>query len=150
MTLRRALIVVSTIFLSACGQDDRSEPTAFTITQDRIDAPLTAIAGSVARGEIIFVERERGHCVLCHKVNALSAPFQGNVGPDLSAVGARLNAAQIRLRIVDASQINADTVMPPYYRTTGLTQVPHDLQDQPVLKAEEIEDLVAYLVSLKG
>ncbi len=111
--------------------------------------PLAQVAGSPQQGERIFVEREAGHCVLCHQVQGLDAPFQGNLGPDLTGVGSRLSAAQIRLRVVDASRLNPDTIMPPYYRSAGLEQVATDYRGQTVLSAEQIEHLVAWLATLE-
>ncbi len=147
----RALSIVGAILLlSACEQAADTKLVSFNITNDAIALSLTGSPGSASSGDLIFTERERGHCVLCHKVASNDAPFQGNVGPDLSAIGARLTAGQIRLRIVDASLVNPDTVMPPYYRTSGLNQVATEHAGAPVLKAEEIEDLIAYLIGLKG
>ncbi len=111
--------------------------------------PLTTEPGRVDAGLDVFVDRRSGHCVLCHRVAALDVPFQGDLGPDLSDVGRRLTSAQIRFRIVDASALNPETIMPPYYRTDGLVQVPRDLQNRTVLTREEIEHLVAYLASLE-
>lgn len=111
--------------------------------------PLVDIAASPLQGERIFVEREAGHCVLCHQVDGLDAPFQGNLGPALTGIGSRLSPAQIRLRIADASQLNPDTIMPPYYRSEGLEQVASGYRGQTVLSAEQIEHLVAWLASLE-
>lgn len=116
---------------------------------DGIPKPLTLAGGSAETGRQLFVARDGGHCILCHQVNSLKAPFQGNVGPDLSAVGNRLTPSQLRLRIVDASTLNADTIMPPYYRTTGLRQVAEDYQGRTALSAVQIEHLVAYLSQLR-
>ncbi|MEE4192932.1 MAG: sulfur oxidation c-type cytochrome SoxX [Halieaceae bacterium] len=111
--------------------------------------PLVQLAASPAEGKRIFLQREAGHCVLCHQVAGLDAPFQGNLGPDLTGVGSRLTAAQIRLRIVDASRLNPDTIMPPYYRREGLEQVAEAYRGRTVLSAEQIEHLVAWLASLE-
>ena len=111
--------------------------------------PLVDIAASPAQGERIFVEREAGHCVLCHRVAGLDAPFQGNLGPALTGIGSRLSPAQIRLRIVDASRLNPDTIMPPYYRSEGLAQVAGEYRGQTVLSAGQIEHLVAWLATLE-
>ncbi len=111
--------------------------------------PLAEVAASAAEGERVFIEREAGHCVLCHQVAGLDAPFQGNLGPDLTGIGSRLSAAQIRLRIVDAARLNPDTIMPPYYRSEGLEQVAQAYRGQTVLSAEQIEHLVAWLASLE-
>jgi len=117
----------------------------YQVVGDAIEEPLVPINGSPELGKQIFVEREAGHCVLCHQVAGLAAPFQGNVGPDLSDVGQRLSPGQLRLRIVDASIINGDTIMPPYYRLQKLHRVADNYRDKTVLSAAQIEHLVAYL-----
>lgn len=116
---------------------------------DALPHPLADIKPSHEEGRRLFAEREAGHCVLCHQVSSLDVPFQGNLGPDLSNLGARLTPGQIRLRIVDASLLNPETVMPPYHRVSGLHQVGKAHQGRPVLEAAEIEQLVAWLASLK-
>lgn len=138
------------LLLAACGASDSALVPEAHIEGDSIPRPLVRGQADVMRGEAIFVGRDRGHCVLCHQVASLSASFQGSVGPDLSEVGAVLTPGQIRLRIVDASRLNPDTIMPPYYRIEGLTQVASGYEGKPALSGEEIEHLVAYLSDLKG
>ena len=116
---------------------------------DAMASPLAA-AGDPAIGRAIFSDRESGHCVLCHQVDGLEVPFQGNLGPALSDVGARFTAAQIRLRIVDNTKVNPGTVMPSYYRTSDLHQVGRAYQGESVLSAAEVEHLVAWLSQLTG
>lgn len=113
-------------------------------------ASLLAAAGDPAIGRAIFSDRESGHCVLCHQVDGVEVPFQGNLGPALSDVGARLTEAQIRLRIVDNTKVNPGTVMPSYFRTADLHQVGRAYQGETVLSAAEVEHLVAWLSQLTG
>ncbi|MEM8920546.1 MAG: sulfur oxidation c-type cytochrome SoxX [Pseudomonadota bacterium] len=101
------------------------------------------------RGRGVFVDREGGHCLLCHSVSGLDAPFQGDLAPDLAGVGARLSLGQIRLQIVDAALINPDTIMPSYYRTHGFHQVGNSYAGAPALSSQDVEDLAAFLASLK-
>jgi L-cysteine S-thiosulfotransferase len=118
---------------------------------DNVDAtsePLATEPGRVAAGRDVFVDRTSGHCVLCHRVSGLDASFQGDLGPDLSTIGARLSAPQIRYRIVDASRLNPASIMPPYYRTESLAQVAEAYRGKTVLTGQQIEHLVAYLSSL--
>ena len=115
------------------------------IIGDTIDGPLTERPASAEIGERIFVARESGHCVLCHRVEGLDAPFQGDIGPQLSDVGDRLSPGQLRLRIVDSSILNAQTIMPPYYRRENLHRVANAYEGETVLTAIQIEHLVAYL-----
>jgi sulfur-oxidizing protein SoxX len=144
----RGVLAALMVCLSACGQaGEAGFATGVVIENDAIPASLTREAGSIPDGAAEFVSREGGHCVLCHAIEGLDAEFQGNVGPDLTGIGARLTPGQIRLRIVDAQRIWPDTVMPSYYRTGGLRQVGQEFEGQPALTARQIEDLVAYLSS---
>jgi sulfur-oxidizing protein SoxX len=115
---------------------------------DEIPASLTGAKGDPARGRAIVANRQVGLCLLCHTGPFPEERFQGNLAPDLREA-ARLTEAEIRLRLVDPARVNPQTIMPAYYRTDGLTNVAPALRGKPVLTAEQIEDVVAYLVSLK-
>jgi L-cysteine S-thiosulfotransferase len=115
---------------------------------DSIPASLTGAKGDPARGRAIVANRQVGLCLLCHSGPFPEERFQGDLAPDLSSA-ARLTEGQIRLRIVDPRRVNPETIMPAYYRTEGLTRVVPSLRGKTILTAEQIEDVVAYLVSLK-
>ncbi len=122
---------------------------AYRIVGDAIPEPLTGTAGDAVRGRRIVLDRATGNCLICHKVPEPDEPFQGELGPDLAGVGARLNSGALRLRIVDQSRLNPATVMPPYHRVENLRRVASQYQGKPVLAAQDIEDVVAYLGHLK-
>ena len=107
------------------------------------------IAGDPDQGREVFLDRELGHCLLCHQVAQLDAPFQGNIGPELSGVGNRLTANAIRERIADPITMNPETVMPAYARTESLIDVAEQYRGKPILDARQLEDLVAFVASLK-
>ena len=113
---------------------------------DRLDDPFAA-SGDAIRGREVFLAREGGHCVLCHAVPG--EKLAGNVGPSLEGVGSRLTAAQIRLRVADMSRVNPNAVMPSFHRLQGLTRVAPQYQGKPVLTAQQVEDVVAWLGTLK-
>ena len=121
----------------------------YRLVGDAIPEPLAGATGDVARGRRIVLDRATGNCLICHKVPEPNEPFQGELGPDLAGVGARLDAGALRLRLVDQSRINPATVMPPYHRIEGLRRVAKQYQGQPVLDAQAIEDVVAYLATLR-
>jgi len=116
---------------------------------DAIPASLTGASGDAERGRSIVVNRQVGLCLLCHSGSFPQERFQGTLAPDLKGAGARATEGQLRLRIVDASRLKADTIMPPYYRVDGLQRVAPSFQGKPILTAEQIEDVVAYLVTLR-
>lgn len=116
---------------------------------DEIPASLTGSKGDPARGRAIVVDRHVGLCLLCHSGPFPEQRFMGDLAPDLSGVGVRLSAAQIRLRIVDPGKLNPATIMPAYYRTEGLQRVAPTHRGRTILSAQQIEDVVAFLVTLK-
>jgi len=117
--------------------------------QEPIPEPLTGAKGNAERGRGIVVNRQVGLCLLCHTGPFPEERFQGTLAPDLKGTGARWSEGQLRLRIVDASRLNPDTIMPPYYRIEGLIRVAPAFQGKTILTAEQIEDVVAYLATLR-
>ena len=109
-------------------------------------APLAA-AGDATRGRDVFTSRDGGHCVLCHAVPGVATA--GDIGPSLGGVGARLNVAQLRLRVADITRVKPDAAMPSFHRTEGLNRVAARHVGQPALSGQQVEDLVAYLGTLK-
>ena len=120
-----------------------------TIVGDAIPESLTGVPGDAARGRAIVVDRTRGLCLLCHSGPFPEERFQGNLAPDLAGVGGRLSSGQLRLRLVDGRALNPETIMPPYYSLTGLTRVGPAWQGRQILSAAEIEDVVAFLATLR-
>jgi len=116
---------------------------------DSIPASLTGAKGDPARGRAIVANRQVGLCLLCHSGPIPEERFQGNLAPDLTAVGARLSEGQIRQRIVDPTKVNPQSIMPAYYKSEGLVRVAPAYRGKTVLTAEQIEDIVAYLLTLK-
>ena len=127
----------------------RAEPiTSYTLVDDAIPSSLTGSRGDAARGRALVVARQNT-CLLCHSGPFTDQTFQGDLGPDLTGAGSRWTEGQLRLRLVDASRLNAATIMPSYYRIDGLQRVGANWRDKPILSAQEIEDVVAYLVTLR-
>ena len=122
---------------------------AFQVVGDGIPASLTGAPGDPARGRAIVLERTRGLCLLCHSGPFPEERFQGNLAPDLAGAGARWSEAQLRLRMVDPRAFNPDTIMPSYYRTDSLDRVAPGFRGRPVLAPGEIEDVVAFLGTLR-
>jgi sulfur-oxidizing protein SoxX len=121
----------------------------YAIVGDAIPVSLTGTKGDPARGRAIVASHTVGLCLLCHSGPFPEDRFQGNVAPDLNGAGTRWNEGQLRLRIVDASKLNPGTIMPPFYRIDDLTSVAPVYRDKPVLTAVDVEDVVAYLMTLK-
>ena len=122
---------------------------AYAVLGDAIPASLTGAKGDAARGRSIAASRQLGLCLLCHSGPFPEERLQGTIAPNLQGTAARLSEGQIRLRIVDPSRVNPATVMPAYYKTEGLARVAPAFRGKTVLTAGQVEDIVAYLTTLK-
>lgn len=121
----------------------------YEVVGDAIPRSLTGKPGDASRGRAVVANRQKGLCLLCHTGPIAEERFQGNLAPPLDGAGARSNEGQLRLRLVDSKRLNSTSIMPAYYQTDGLNRVGGAWQGKPVLSAEEIEDVIAYLKTLR-
>jgi sulfur-oxidizing protein SoxX len=122
----------------------------YRVENDGIATSLTGGPGDPLRGAALFANRQVSTCMLCHADPAAARLPPGTIAPSLADAGSRLTAGQIRLRIVDASRVNPATVMPSFYVIAGLNRVGRQWRDRPILDAAQIEDLVAFLATLRA
>ena len=122
---------------------------AFEVVGDAIPAPLTDVPGDPVRGRAVVAGRQVGTCVLCHAGPFPEERLPATIAPDLRGVADRLSPGQIRLRLVDPRRVNPDTVMPPYFSQEDLVRVGRPWQGRTALSAQQIEDAVAFLMTLK-
>ncbi|MCZ8149450.1 MAG: sulfur oxidation c-type cytochrome SoxX [Roseomonas sp.] len=121
---------------------------SFRVVEDAIPDPLTAQPGDAARGRAVALDRSLGNCVTCHEM-PVNAAFQGDLGPPLAGVAQRYQPGELRLRLVDSKRINPDSNMPSYHRVEGLVGVGARFRGRPILTAQEVEDVLAYLLTLR-
>jgi len=124
-------------------------PGGYAVLGDSIPASLTGAKGDAARGRAIVVDRHAGLCLLCHSGPFPEERLQGDIAPDLRGAGSRLSEGRLRLRIVDSGRVNADSIMPAYYLAEGLTRVAAGFRGKTILGAQQIEDVVAFLATLR-
>lgn len=122
----------------------------FTVVGDAIPEPLGGLRGDAARGRALVANRQVGLCLLCHSGPIPEERFQGNLAPDLAGAGSRWSEGQLRLRLVDARRANPQTIMPAYFRADGHERVGPAWRDKTLFSAEQIEDVVAYLATLRS
>jgi sulfur-oxidizing protein SoxX len=119
------------------------------VVEDGVPEPLTGAPGDATRGRALILTRDAANCTLCHAISDAAIRFSGNLGPSLDGVGRRLSVAQLRLRVADNLRLNAATIMPSYYRIDGLDRVAIEYRGEPILTGQQIEDVIAYLATLK-
>lgn len=132
-----------------CAAHANEQLVDYHIENGTIPAPLTDQPGDSEQGRRLVLDRERGDCIVCHAMPLPERQFHGTVGPPLDGVGSRYTAGELRLRLVDSKVFNPQTVMPAYYKVEGLYQVLERYQGKSILTAQEIEDVVAYLLTLR-
>ena len=140
-----ALIAASLVFVTGARAEGL---VPYGIIDDGIPESLTGSPGDAARGRALVLARTTT-CILCHSGPFPETRFQGDLAPDLTGAGNRWSVSQLRLRLVDASHFNPRTIMPSYYRNDGLVRVGRNFAGKPILSAAEIEDVVAYLATLR-
>ena len=155
MSIGRLVLIFSWALAAAAAQADSKpkltqEYCEWESAQFAIEKPLCGLQGDAQRGRAIAIDSHGGNCLACHKMPIDEEPFHGTIGPPLHAVGARYTEGQIRMRIVDEQQVNPFTIMPGFYRDPRkANRVSAEFWGKTFLTAQQVEDLVAYLVSLK-
>ena len=141
------------LMLGVCAPGVHAQTEAgvrtFEVVGDAIPVPLSAAAGDAARGRSIVTNRQLGLCLLCHSGPFPEERFQGTLAPDLAGAGSRWSEGQLRLRLADGRRLNPESIMPPYHRVEGLARVGAAWRSQPLLSAQQIEDVVAFLRTLR-
>ena len=150
MTLRKlsgAVIGIGAflVFSATAGAADN-----YKIANNAIPASLTGKPGDPANGRKIAIDRRKGNCLACPVISAIpEQQFHGNIGPSLDGIGAIYSEAELRLRVVNPKVLNPDTMMPSFYRTTGFHRVQKKWEGKTIISAQEVEDVIAFLKTLK-
>ena len=146
MASRLLLLLAIAPILIAPARAEALRP--YIVVGDGIPDSLTGTSGDAANGRALVLDRT-STCILCHSGPFPETRFQGDLAPNLAGAGSRWSVSQLRLRLVDAARLNPTTIMPSYYRVDGLVRVGQSWRDRPILSAEQIEDIVAYLTTLR-
>ena len=139
-----AVLAIATTIAAASAQGE----SAFEIIDGGIPDPLTDEPGNRFRGELIVRDAANASCLICHRMPIPDEPNPGNIGPDLAGIGARYTAAELRLRLVDPKVINPATAMPSYFSLRNLNRVEEQYVGQTIYSAQDIEDVVAFLLTM--
>ncbi len=146
---------ISSLLLLLCAMDlQAAEPDTaqfdYIVSADSIIKPLNNLTGNATRGREVARDQHRGNCLTCHHLPIPEEDFHGNIGPSLYGIGARLSAAQIRLRVADIKQLNPFSIMPGFYRSPDkINRIAAKYAGTTILSAQDVEDIVAYLSTLQ-
>jgi L-cysteine S-thiosulfotransferase len=150
--MRAGLVALSALICLGAADPRGSALRSYVVEGDAIVVPLTGQPGDAARGAQLMQQRQKSLCVLCHSGPFPDPHLHGTIAPDLKGVGSRLSAGQLRLRVVAMRRLNPESIMPTYYEAAGAdndARVAAAWRGKPILDAGEIEDLVAYLRTLR-
>jgi len=139
-------VFVAMLMGGTVSSDDKLVP--YRMVDGAIPAPLTAQPGDPERGRQVVRDRDGGDCTICHAMPLPQREFHGTIGPPLDGIGSRTTAGALRLRLVDPKALNPATIMPAYYKIEGLNRVLDRYRARPILSAQQIEDAIAYLLTL--
>lgn len=145
--MRRSL--VSGVLIACCGFAAAQEFVPYVVDGDGIALPLAGLRGDARRGRAIAASRQTGLCVLCHPLPIPEERFQGDLAPSLAGVGTRLSEAQLRLRVVDPRRTNPASFMPAFHARPGAERIAAAWSGKPLLDAQQVEDVVAWLATLR-
>lgn len=140
MTVRLAALISFALLAAALVPAAQAQGLSYEVVGDGIPRPLTTTPGNAARGKALLVKREAANCLKCHQISQKELAGGGNKGPSLDGIGANLTPAQIRLSVVDLARVTKKTEMPSFHKTGG---------EAPKLTAQEVEDVVAFLATLR-
>jgi sulfur-oxidizing protein SoxX len=146
--MRRCLLLAAALVANGSPAAAQAALVPYDVVDDAIPKPLTLMPGDPVNGRALVVKRETT-CLLCHSGPFPDQRFQGNLSPPLTGTGSRWTEGELRLRMVDATRLNEATIMPSFYRIDGLNRVAKNLRGKPILTAQEVEDVVAFLITLK-
>ncbi len=150
LSVFRAMMCGATMIAYCVGGAMAEEFVAFKVVDNEsIPESLTGKPGDPVNGRKVAINRKQGNCLACHKMPIPEQAFHGEVGPDLATVGRSYSEGELRLRVVNPKIVNPDTFMPAFYRPYGLHRVAKNFQGKTILTAEQVEDVVAYLQTLK-
>jgi sulfur-oxidizing protein SoxX len=150
--VKRTLAVVAiggSLALLLSSPASAADLIKYQINNDAIATSLTGKAGDPVNGKKLATNRKKGNCLACHSMPIPEQAFHGNIGPDLKGISSRYSEGELRLRIVNPKVLNSETIMPAFYKADGFNRVMKKFAGKTIITAQEVEDIVAYLMTLK-
>lgn len=150
--MKRTSILIATFALGATAVYAAETPPSEVVFGEygAVAESLSGAPGDAASGAKVFANRKQGNCLACHQNGDMpDALFQGEIGPSLDDVGNRWEEAELRGIVANAKKVFEGTIMPGFYRGEGYVRPLEKFAGKPILTAQQVEDVVAYLMTLK-
>ena len=145
------IIMAATVAFSSALYAETISPGNIKFGENgEVELALTGVAGDATSGRKLFMNRKKGNCLACH-VNSEMAEqtFHGDVGPELDGVANRWGAAELRGILVNSKNMFEGTIMPAFYKDSGYNRILKKFDGKTILSAQEVEDLLAYVMTLR-
>lgn len=144
-------LIAGAIFAATAAAGAETMPGEVKIVDGSVMQSLTGQSGDPAMGREWAAGRKLGNCLACHTNSDLKElPFHGEVGPSLDGVGDRWSAEELRAILVNSKAVFGEaTIMPAFYRDSGFYRPAEDFVGKSILSAQQVEDIIAYLLTLK-
>ena len=150
--VRKTLSITAGAFaaLLFAGQQAGAENVSYEVVDYSIPKALTDQPGDPARGREVAIDRKLGNCLACHQISDIpEQQFHGEVGPPLDGVAERWEEGQLRLIVANSKAVFEGTIMPAFLKTEGFNRNQEKFEGKSILTAQQVEDVVAYLKTLK-
>ena len=152
MMFKEVLATTAMVFLlNADAFAQTVSPNDVVIEDDAVLKSLTGVAGDAAAGRMIFADRKLGNCLACHaNEDLIEESFHGEVGPPMDGVADRWEPQELRAIVVNSKAVlGEETIMPAFFHVGGRFRIAEDFEGQTILTAQQVEDVIAYLTTLK-
>lgn len=149
--MKIALGIAAAAVISATGAfAEAVKPMDVSFTDGMVEMSLTGQAGDAVEGRKVFANRKLGNCLACHMNSDLSEQsFHGEVGPPMDGVADRWSEAELRAIVTNSKMVFEGTIMPSFYVDSGYERPLEKFAGKSILTAQQVEDVVAYLLTLK-
>jgi sulfur-oxidizing protein SoxX len=139
------------VFCASVAFAEEVKPMDVAFADGVVESSLTGQAGDPVAGRSVFANRKQGNCLACHMNDDLTEEsFHGEVGPPMDGVADRWSQGEMRAIVTNSKKVFEDTIMPAFYIDSGYARPLEDFAGKSILTAQQVEDVVAYLMTLKG
>lgn len=148
--MKHTSVMLAAILLAGTASAAEVAPQEVAFEDGAVSQSLTGVPGDAENGRKVFLNRKKGNCLACHANSDMEdQPFHGEIGPSLDGVADRMNEAELRGMLVNSKMVYDGTIMPAFYRADGFVRPLDKFKGKTILSAQEVEDVVAYLLTLK-